>query len=173
MEAGAPPPPPPPPPSGGGGRQIEVGRVLSETFSIYSANFGPLIVVALITFLISGLLQGLLIGNTFQVAIGLIISLLATTLYTGFVVKLVQDVRDERRDFSVGELINSASPHLGSLILNGILGGIAIAIGLILLLVPGFYLMTIWAVTAPASSSRAKTGWGHSGAATSSPQASA
>ena len=42
-----------------------------------------------------------------------ILQLIATYLYTGFVVKLVQDVRDGRRDSSVGELVSSAMPALG------------------------------------------------------------
>jgi len=78
------------------------------------------------------------------------IQLAATALYTGFVVKLVEDVRDGRRDHTVNELFSSASRHIGALIINGVLWGIAIAIGLVLLIVPGLYLATIWAVCQPA-----------------------
>ena len=63
--------------------------------------------------------------------------------------KLVQDVRDGRRDISVGELFSAAAPYIGTLILNGILAGIAITIGFILIIVPGLILLTIWAVIAP------------------------
>src|SRR5215211_4657425 len=66
------------------------------------------------------------------------------------VVKLVQDVRDGRRDHSVEELFESAAPYIGTLILNGILAAIGIGIGLVLLIVPGLILITIWAVVAPA-----------------------
>ena len=69
--------------------------------------------------------------------------------YTGYVVKLVQDVRDGRRDFTVGELFSHAAPFVGTLVLNGILAGIAIAIGCVLIIVPGLILLTIWAVIAP------------------------
>lgn len=62
-------------------------------------------------------------------------------------VKLVQDVRDGRRDFTVGELFSHAAPFVGTLVLNGILAGIAI--GLVLIIVPGLILLTIWAVIAP------------------------
>ena len=79
-----------------------------------------------------------------------ILQLIATYLYTGFVVKLVQDIRDGRRDSSVGELVSSAMPALGSLIVFAILSGIAVGIGFILLIIPGLYLMTIWSVGAPA-----------------------
>ena len=139
------------PPSGPSGRRrIEVGRVISEAFSIYSQNAAPLLITAFVVFLISGLIQGLLTDGFFLRLIGTVVSLVATALYTGFVVKLVQDVRDGRRDFSVGELISSASPYIAPLILNGILRGIAIAIGLVVFIIPGLYLLTIWAVTSPA-----------------------
>jgi TRAP-type C4-dicarboxylate transport system permease large subunit len=42
------------------------------------------------------------------------------------------------------------TPHLGTLVAAGLLAGIAIAIGLVLLIVPGLYLMTIWLVIVPA-----------------------
>lgn len=151
MEAAAPPPPPPPPPPAAAGRRpIDVGRVISETFSIYASNAAPLLITAFIVFLVSGLIQGLLSDGFILQLLGTIISLIAASLYTGFVVKLVEDVRDGRRDFSVGELLSSASPFIVPLIINGFLRGIAIAIGLILLIVPGLILMTIWAVTSPA-----------------------
>jgi hypothetical protein len=64
-------------------------------------------------------------------------------------VKLVDDVRDGRRDLTVRETLESVTPVLGSLIGNGILKAIAVAIGLVLLIVPGLILLTIWAVTGP------------------------
>ncbi len=154
MEAASPPPPPPPAPPAPapapGGRPIDVGRVLSETFSIYAGNAAPLLITAFIVFLISGLIQGLLTDGFFLQMIGTVVSLIATSIYTGFVVTLVEDVRDGRRDFSVGELISAASPYIVPLIINGFLKGIAVAIGLLLLIVPGLILLTIWAVTGPA-----------------------
>ena len=51
---------------------------------------------------------------------------------------------------TVGELFSAAAPAIGSLIIWGILSGIAIGIGFVLLIIPGLILMTIWAVGAPA-----------------------
>jgi hypothetical protein len=67
----------------------------------------------------------------------LIVYIAAGVLYTDYVVKLVQDVRDGRRDHSVEELFEAAAPYIGMLILNGILAAIGIGIGLVLLIVPG------------------------------------
>jgi len=133
-------------------RRIDVGRVLSETFSIYGANAAPLLGSAFVIFLVVGILQGLLSdeGGFVLQLLATVVSLTGTALYTGFVVKLVEDVRDGRRDMSAGELISAGSSSIVPLIVNGILRAIAITIGLILLIVPGLYLLTIWAVTSPA-----------------------
>ena len=64
------------------------------------------------------------------------------------VVQLVRDVIDGRRDSSAGDLL--AASHRGhDLIIVSILAGFAAGIGLLLLIVPGLYLLTIWAVIAP------------------------
>jgi hypothetical protein len=71
-------------------------------------------------------------------------------LYTGFVVKLVEDTRDGKRDFAAGDLFSAAAPFILPLIAFGILFGIAVAIGFLLLLIPGLILLTVWSVGAPA-----------------------
>lgn len=140
-----------------GRRPIEVGRIINEAFSIYSQNAAPLLFSALAIFVVVGVIQGLLAGSGFLLQlVSTAVSFAAQALYTGFVVKLVEDVRDGRRDFTAGELFSSASKYIGPLIVNGILRGIAIAIGLVLLIVPGLYLLTIWAVCSPAIAAEGK-----------------
>jgi hypothetical protein len=133
------------------GNRIEPGRVIGEAFETYQNQVGPLLGGALIVIGIAGVIEGILAitGSLVLVVLGLLVGLAASFLYTGYVVKLVQDVRDGRRDFSVGELFSHAAPYVGTLILNGILAGIAIAIGFVLIIVPGLILLTIWAVIAP------------------------
>lgn len=141
-----------PTPAPAGGRPIQVGRVISDSFRIYGENFVPLMGVGLVIAIAFGIVIGVLQeeGGVFLQLLASILQLIATYLYTGFVVKLVQDVRDGRRDSTVGDLVSSAMPALGSLIVFAILSGIAIGIGFILLIVPGLFLATIWAVGAPA-----------------------
>lgn len=145
MEAAQPPAPAP-------AKRISVSEVISETFSIYGQNLGALLGSAIVVFIVVGLIAGIL-----QAAGGLILVLLAAAvrmagnaLYVGFVVKLVQDTRDGRRDEGVGDLFSAATPAILPLIGFGILFGIGVTIGLLFLVVPGLILLTFWSVGAPA-----------------------
>lgn len=133
-------------------REIEVGRIFSEVFDIYKSNFVTLIGVALAIFVVVGIVAGLLTdaGGLIATLLATAVRLAGTALFTGFVVKLVQDVRDGSRDSSAGELFSAAAPYIGALIINGILLGIGVAIGFILIIIPGLILLTIWAVCSPA-----------------------
>jgi hypothetical protein len=133
-------------------KRITVGDVINETFSIYGQNIGPLIGSALVVFVVVGLVAGILqsIGGVVLVLVGAIVRLAGIALYTGFVVKLVEDVRDGRRDQTIGDLFSSAAPAILSLVAFGIMFAIAVAIGLVLVIIPGLILLTFWSVGAPA-----------------------
>jgi len=144
MEATQPTTPPPAP------KRIAVGDVISETFSIYGQNFVALIGSALAVFVVVGLISGLLqSGGVILIMLGAIVQLVGYALFTGFVVELVSDVRDGRRDSTVGDLFEAASPYILPLIGFGILFGIAAGIGFFFFIIPGLFLVTIWAVGAP------------------------
>jgi hypothetical protein len=131
--------------------RISPGNVISETFSIYRQNAGAVLGTSIVIFVIVGLVSGLLqTGGLILALLAGIVQLAAYALYTGFVVKLVQDVRDGKRDETVGDLLSSAAPAIVSLIVFGILFGLGVGIGLVLLIVPGLILLTIWSVGAPA-----------------------
>ncbi len=133
-------------------KRIGVGDVISEAFSIYGQNLGALLGSAIVVFVVVGLIAGLL-GNTgslILVLLATVVRIAGDALYVGFVVELVSDVRDGRRDQTVGDLFSSAAPYILPLIGFGILAGIGITIGLILIVVPGLILLTFWSVGAPA-----------------------
>ena len=75
--------------------------------------------------------------------------IVAAFLLQATLVKAVQDVRDGRADMSIGDTVRAAVPYLGQVAGASILAGIAITIGLLLIIVPGLYLITIWAVIVP------------------------
>lgn len=139
-------------PSPSSQRRIGVGDVVNETFSVYGQNFGALFGSALAVFIVVGIVAGI-VQTGDSVVLGLIaavIRLAGHALYTGFVVRLVQDMRDGRRDETVGDLFEAAMPAIVSLIVFGVLFGIAVGIGFIFLIVPGLILLTFWSVGAPA-----------------------
>jgi hypothetical protein len=129
---------------------IDVGAIIRRTFQIYVDQAPVLMPAAAVVFVISGIFGVLLIAASPGLAfIALIVSLVATTLFTGMVVELVSDIQDGKRDASASQLLRAASPVLGKLILVGIVAGIGEAIGFILIIVPGLILITIWSVAAP------------------------
>jgi hypothetical protein len=130
-------------------RKLSVGDTLSEVFRIYREQAGVLLPVAFWLFLIVAIVNGLTEGNLSLFWLGIVVSLAVGTLYQGMVVELVRDVQDGRLDASIGDLMRSVLPVLGTLIGAGILAGIGIAAGLFVLIVPGLVLLTMWAVIAP------------------------
>ena len=128
---------------------IDVGDVVSKVFKTYTEYAGVLLPAAAVVFLIDALFQLLALESTALGLVAAVVSLVVGTLYAGMVVVLVDDVRDGRLDHSVGGLLGSVTPVLGALIAVSILAGLGIGLGLLLLIVPGLFLATIWAVVAP------------------------
>jgi hypothetical protein len=130
--------------------RLDVGAVIRRVFDIYVDQYSVLLPASAVVFVISGIVSALLVAAAPGLALlALLLSLIATTLFTGMVVELVSDVQDGRRDHSAGELLRAATPVLGQLILVGIVAGIGILIGFVLIVVPGLILITIWSVAAP------------------------
>ncbi len=131
-------------------RKLSVGEAISEVFAIYRENAGVLIPLAFWLFFVVAIVQGLADDSVALLLIGAVLNVVASILYQGMVVSLVRDVQDGRRDLSVGDLFRQVTPVLWTLVGASILYGIAVAIGLVLLIVPGLFLLTIWALIAPA-----------------------
>jgi hypothetical protein len=130
--------------------RLDVGAVISRVFGIYVEEAAVLMPAAAAVFVFTGVLSTVLLSAGSGLAVvALLISLVATTLFTGMVVQLVADIQDGRRDATAGQLLRAAAPVLGQLILVGIVAGVGVLIGFILVIVPGLILITIWSVAAP------------------------
>lgn len=118
---------------------------------MYRAHAGHLIGIAFIIYVGAAIVDGLvsLAGGFFVSILGLIITVLAGYLVQAALVKSVQDIRDGRADLSIGETVSAGTAVLLPVTGAALLAGIAIGIGLILIIVPGLYLITIWAVIIP------------------------
>jgi hypothetical protein len=123
--------------------QISPGPIIGRAWEIYKSQFATLIVAAALVSLIS-LLAALLIGP-FN---GLVVFIVGI-FFTGAVVHLVKDLEDGRRDQELSSLFRGVAPVFWQLLAVSILAAIAIAIGFVLLIIPGLILITIWSVVAP------------------------
>lgn len=130
-------------------RKLDIGATLSQAFSTYGAQAGVLLPVAFGLFLVVAVVNWAIVGSFWLFPIGVAVGVVAGTLYQGMVVTLVSDVQDGRRDSSVEDLVRSAGHVILPLIGAGLLAGIGIGIGFLLLVIPGLFLVTIWAVIAP------------------------
>jgi hypothetical protein len=129
-------------------QKIKPGEVIGSALEIYREQASALIPAAVLVFAIVALAQLVFTGGA-AVLVSLV-ALVLGTFYQGMVVTLVNDVQDGRRDSSVGQLFRNVAPIVLPLIGLSILLGIGVGIGFILIIVPGLFLMTIWAVAAPA-----------------------
>lgn len=130
-------------------QKLDTAGTLERIFEMYSRQFSVLLPAALIIYLPVALLQIVAGANLLLALLALVVALIAGTLFQGAVVQAVRDMQDGKRDLSVGEVIASAMPFVLPLIGAGILAGLGIAIGLILFIVPGLILLTIWSLIAP------------------------
>jgi hypothetical protein len=67
----------------------------------------------------------------------------------GALCEAVVDVRDGRADLSISETIQKVRPRVAPLLGAGVLAGLGVAVGLLLLIVPGLILLTWWSVIVP------------------------
>ena len=132
-------------------KSLDVGAVISRVWAIYVDQAPVLMPAAAVVFVFTGVLSEVLIRASPGLAlVSILITIVAATLFTGMVVELVADVQDGRRDTSVRRLLSAAAPVIWNLIVLGLIEGIGILVGLVLLVVPGLILLTIWSVAAPA-----------------------
>jgi hypothetical protein len=125
--------------------------VIGEAWGIYKAHWRHFLTLSFLTYLIVAVLTALLaiLLTWLGLLIGAVLTFVALFWLQAALIKAVEDVRDGRADRSLGDTFQAARPHLGAVIVAGILAGLAIAIGLVLLIVPGLILLTIWCLIIP------------------------
>jgi hypothetical protein len=136
-------------------KPLEIKGVLKDTTRVYKSLFRRSVTTGFVVFVILGLME-LIASTTHNLTIALTFGLLAvassligTTFVQG---ALVDAVDSEHRGVavpSVGELYRSSWQRLGSLVWLSIMSGVGVALGLILLVVPGVLLAIRWALAAP------------------------
>ena len=137
---------------------MTIGAVLDESWTLFTRFFLRFFLIGLVVFAVVNLVYALLVeaissddapAGVALAVLGLAAAVIGTTWLQGAFVYAVQDARDGTLDSTIGEVFSRVSPSIVPLFVAGLLAGIAIGVGFILLIVPGLYLLTIWAVIAP------------------------
>jgi len=131
-------------------RRVDVRQVVRRVADIYVEQAPVLMPAAAVVFVFTGIVASLLVeANRGYELLALLIDLVATTIFTGMIVELVSDLRDGRRDASAVSLLRAIGPVFSQLLLVAVVAAVGIIAGLVLFVVPGLYLITIWSVAAP------------------------
>jgi hypothetical protein len=131
---------------------MRAGAVIGQAWELYKAHWHHLLPIALIVYVLISLLALLLVvllGWVGAVA-GLLIAVAGIFWLQGALVVAVDDIRDGRPDLSISETLGRVRPRVNTLTLAGLVATLGITVGLILLIVPGLYLLTIWLLIVPA-----------------------
>jgi hypothetical protein len=125
--------------------------VLGEAWATYRRHFQHFILISFVIYLGVAVVSALLSWGLGRLgtAIGGIFFLFGMFLLQAALVKAVQDVRDGRVDLDLKATLEAALPSVGKVAVAAIVASIAIAIGFVLLIVPGLILLTFWALIVP------------------------
>jgi len=134
---------------------VTVGRVLEQTLGLYQRFFWRFALTTAVVMVFLDLISALAAtagsssGELLWGLLDIVVLLVGTFWVQGALTLAVDDVRDGRIDTTIGELYARTQPYLGALIVAGVLAGLGIAIGFVLLIAPGLYLLARWAVIVP------------------------
>lgn len=124
---------------------------IGEAWTFYKAHWRHFIPIAFVVYILLNLFTlflALLLGWLGIIA-GVFVSIAGIFWLQGALVTAIEDVRDGKADLSLGETLAHIRPRLNTLALAGILAAFGITIGFILLIIPGFFLLTIWSLIVP------------------------
>jgi hypothetical protein len=126
------------------------GTILSEAWGLYKEHWRHFLPIALVVYIVLGLVAlALSLLGWVGAILASLIGLIGVFWLQGALTVAVADVRDGRADLSIGETFRRVQPRVLSIVGAGLLAGIAIVLGLILLIVPGLFLLTIWSLIVP------------------------
>lgn len=124
---------------------------IGEAWVFYKAHWRHFVPIAFVVYILLALftlLLALVLGWLGLIA-SFFVSIAGIFWLQGALVTAIEDVRDGRADLSIRETLSHVRPRLNTLAVAGILAAIVITIGFILLIVPGFFLLTIWVLIVP------------------------
>lgn len=130
---------------------LDPSATISQAFQIYRDHAGVLLPLAFGLFAIQAVLGLLITDNALGAAVAALAGVVLGIVFQGAIVELARDVEDGTLDSSPGQLLTAITPVILPLFVVGILNAIAVGIGLVFLIIPGLFLLTIFAVVGPAT----------------------
>jgi uncharacterized protein DUF4339 len=135
---------------------LEIGRCLTQSWNLLTANFGLLFAASFLVWFLG------LICWMFSLVIpvlgGLVYALLKGVLYGGMCLVFLRRIRAQPA--SVGDVFGGFSRGFAQLLLAGFLTGLLSQIGLVCcLILPGIYLLIAWTFSVPLVADRSLEFW--------------
>jgi uncharacterized membrane protein len=130
-------------------RQLSVGGVFSAAFSAFGARARVLVPISFCVALAAAVVNRVLGENALGVLAGFVVNMAFFAFVLAVAMAVLRDLRERRPDSSATELLSTALPPLPAATLAGSLAFAGVLVGMVLLIVPGLILMTIWAVLLP------------------------
>jgi len=130
-------------------RDLSVGTVFSAAFSAFAARARVLVPIVFFSSLVVSAISRLLGPEGIGFLVGWVVDAAFFALVQAVAMTVLRDLRERRPASSIGDLLATALPPLPAATLVGVLALAAVTVALVFLIVPGLYLMTIWAVVLP------------------------
>ncbi|HEY8572944.1 hypothetical protein [Phenylobacterium sp.] len=138
---------------------IEVGRVIQDTFGVIGRNFVPFFIMSLLLTGLPTAVFGFLnptagdpgasAESGFLTLLGVLVSMVTGSVLQGALVHgTIMDMNERRAALSVSLAVGLRA--FLPLIAIGLLLGVALALGFLLLIVPGIIMAVAWSVVVPA-----------------------
>lgn len=126
---------------------LDPGVVLKDAAAVYRQHAAVLLPAALVILLVLGIVSFAVRDSAPLVALP--VQVIVGIVFQGMVVLLAKKTREGRPVEGAGQLFAGVGSVFLPLLGVAVVSGIATGVGLALLLVPGLFLLTIWAVVAP------------------------
>jgi hypothetical protein len=131
--------------------------VLREAWDLYKAHAAHFLLISFLLYIVASVIAALLTGFAVLTPfagfpgnfLAWVVDLFFMFLLQTALVKAVQDVRDGRADLDLRATLSAALPCVAPVAAASILASIAIAIGLVLFIIPGLILLTFWSLIVP------------------------
>jgi hypothetical protein len=130
--------------------ELSPSAVLKEAWALYKRLFARSIGIGAIVFGVVHFFDVVPGAGPFVNLISLVLAFAGIALVQGGLVEIVRGLHaDGDDDPSLGQVLARTSVRLGKLVAVSLLSAIGIALGCLLLIVPGLVLLTRWAVAVP------------------------